>query len=250
MGSQRDDSHDRPASALGRDVAAHVEAIVHAAEREARAAERAIEERRRSAEDEVRRYLAAARLHVDAEAAARAAKLEALGSAVRRLTDELTDATAALNAELRRGEQELHAAVPRAPWPHAAQQSAGHAAADGAPAPAAPRRPERSPASAAAPPQPTWARSTPPPPQGAPDGASDAVVTAMPHVVAVPDPPAVESSNAARLVAIEMAVGGASRAEVERHLRDDVGVADPAALLDDVFGAESHASSRLAWGEP
>ena len=53
---------------LGADLAAHVEAIVHAAEREARAAEQAIAEHRRSAEEEVRRYLAAARLHVDAEA--------------------------------------------------------------------------------------------------------------------------------------------------------------------------------------
>jgi hypothetical protein len=56
--------------------------------------------------------------------------------------------------------------------------------------------------------------------------------------------------SAARLVAIEMAVGGSSRAEVEEHLRGRLGVAEPEPLLDDVFGAASHAGSRLAWGEP
>lgn len=56
--------------------------------------------------------------------------------------------------------------------------------------------------------------------------------------------------SAARLVAIEMAVGGSSRAEVEEHLRGQLGVAEPEPLLDDVFGAASHAGSRLAWGEP
>lgn len=224
MGPYRDDS---PGRSLGSDVAAHVEAIVHAAEREARAAERAIEERRRSAEAEVDRYLAAARLRVDAEAAARAAKLEALGGAVRRLTDELTDATAALNAELRRNEDELGAAVPRTPWP----------APQPAEAPAAHQQ------------QPTWARtaSVSPPPEDAPDAAPDSVfaASAPQHEQSAP-----EVSNAARLVAIEMAVGGSSRADVEQHLRTRLGVAAPTALLDDVFGAESHAGSRLAWGEP
>jgi hypothetical protein len=56
--------------------------------------------------------------------------------------------------------------------------------------------------------------------------------------------------SAARLVAIEMAVSGSSRAEVEQHLRDQLGVAEPEPLLDDVFGAASTAGSRLAWGEP
>jgi hypothetical protein len=56
--------------------------------------------------------------------------------------------------------------------------------------------------------------------------------------------------SAARLVAIEMAVGGSSRAEVEQHLRAELQVADPEPLLDDVFGVASTAGSRLAWGEP
>ena len=47
-----------------------------------------------------------------------------------------------------------------------------------------------------------------------------------------------------------MAVGGSSRAEVADHLRDTLGVLEAGELLDDVFGAASHAGSRLAWGEP
>lgn len=275
MGSYLDDSHDRPGASLGRDVAARVEAIVDAAEREARAAERAIDARRRSAEEEVDRYLAAARLRVDAEAAARAAKLEALGGAVRRLTDQLTDATAALNAELRRDE-ELRAAVPHAPWPeparhrdaapgprtatfdagpHATRSAAPSDAAGSHAAPPAAPAPPAAAAHEASHPHPTWARTVPaPPPADGPDAAPDGLAVARPHVAAVPDPPEpvapVETSNAARLVAIEMAVGGASRAEVERHLLSAFGVADAAPLLDDVFGAESQASSTLAWGEP
>jgi hypothetical protein len=270
MGPYRDDSHDRPGASLGRDVAARVEAIVEAAEREARAAERAIDARRRSAEEEVDRYVAAARLRVDAEAAARAAKLEALGGAVRRLTDQLTDATAALNAELRRDE-ELRDAVPHAPWPEPAHHRdtapGPHAAQFDAPVPhaappVAPAPPAAGAAHAPSHPHPTWARTVPAaPPADGPDAAPDGLAAARPHVAVVPDPPEpepaappaappAETSNAARLVAIEMAVGGASRAEVERHLLSAFGVADAAPLLDDVFGAESQASSTLAWGEP
>ena len=191
MGPDRDDIPGRPRAGLSQDIAAHVEATVRAAEQEA---ERAIEERRRRAEDEVRRYLAAARLHVDAEAAARGARLETLSAAAHRLADELADAAAALHAELRRADDGLRGALPRTPWPAEPPSSAPAAAAERA--------------------------------------------------------PATEPPNAARLVAIEMAVGGAARADVERHLRERLGIADPSTLLDDVFGAESHAGSRLAWGEP
>jgi hypothetical protein len=43
--------------------------------------------------------------------------------------------------------------------------------------------------------------------------------------------------SAARLVAIEMAVAGRGRDEVDEHLRDAFEVDDTRALLDDVFGA-------------
>ena len=43
--------------------------------------------------------------------------------------------------------------------------------------------------------------------------------------------------DAARLVAIEMAVAGRSREDAGRHIRDHYEIADVEALLDDVFGA-------------
>ena len=105
MAANWHDNPERPAgSPLSGDIGARVAAIVHAAEREAQAAERAIADRRRAAEEEVQRYLAATRLRVDAEAAARAARLETLGTATRRLAAELSDATSALTEELHRAE--------------------------------------------------------------------------------------------------------------------------------------------------
>lgn len=52
---------------------------------------------------------------------------------------------------------------------------------------------------------------------------------------AAPDPPAI-GVDAARLVAIEMAVAGRSRQEVEHHLREAYGGPDTSAVLADVFG--------------
>jgi hypothetical protein len=43
--------------------------------------------------------------------------------------------------------------------------------------------------------------------------------------------------EAARIVALDMALSGSSRAEVDRHLADNYRVADRGALLDDVFAA-------------
>jgi hypothetical protein len=288
MGPDRDDMrHARQPGALGGDIAGHVEAIVRAAEREALVAERAIERRRRSAEDEVSRYLAAARLQVDAEAAARAARLETLSGAARRLADQLSDAAAALNAELARGDDELHGALPRTPWPAAPPQEAERFVPREAPAPepferdGAPFPPREAPAPEPFPPRggaPLEAERFAPREAPAPepelfqrDGAPREAAP-FPHEAPAPEQPAREPrptwarvgerpaqpapaptgeiTNAARLVAIEMAVGGAPRADVDEHLRSRFGVEDTAPLLDDVFGAESHAASRLAWGEP
>jgi hypothetical protein len=225
MGALPPDNTAGPAGGrLGADLAAHVEAIVHAAEREALAAERAIAEHRRSAEEEARRYLAAARLHVDAETAARAARIETLGAAARRLTDELTDAVAALTRELHAAEPDA-TTLPRPPWPAAA--------------PVASPAPKAVPPTAA--PEPSWTRAEEEP---AASAKTDGEQASEPTNGELPVP------SAARLVAIEMAVGGSSRAEVEEHLREQLGVGEPQPLLDDVFGPASHAGSRLAWGEP
>jgi len=250
MGAFPHDSTAGPAgSRLGADLAAHVEAIVNAAEREARAAEQAIAEHRRSAEEEVRRYLAAARLHVDAETAARAARIETLSAAAKRLADELTDAVAALTRELHADGRDAPAPLPRTPWPAASPEPPAAQPAAAAPEPPVSARPPRDPE----PPEPTWSRVAEPEP---PAIRSDAAPEQAEPVAngngdaANGDGEALHVPSAARLVAIEMAVGGSSRAEVEAHLRERIGVADPAPLLDDVFGAASTAGSRLAWGEP
>jgi ketosteroid isomerase-like protein len=44
------------------------------------------------------------------------------------------------------------------------------------------------------------------------------------------------SSASARLAAVDMAQDGASREEVEAYLRDELGIDDPAPILDEVFG--------------
>lgn len=251
MGAHPDDTPQGPAGGrLGSDLAAHVEAIVRAAEREAHAAERAIADRRRSAEEEVRRYLAAARLHADAEAAARAARIETLSTSTRRLADELDDAVTALRSELQRDEADLAGRIPRAPWPSSPPPASEPPAASTPPTAAS------VPASA---PEPTWTRNVPPTPSPEAEPAAAAAQPATETAAPLPTPAANGAftddaeppvPSAARLVAIEMAVGGSSRAEVEEHLRTDLDVAEPQPLLDDVFGAASHAGSRLAWGEP
>ncbi len=49
-------------------------------------------------------------------------------------------------------------------------------------------------------------------------------------------PPPAIGLESARLVAIEMAVAGRTREEVERHLRASYGGPDTSAVLADVFG--------------
>jgi hypothetical protein len=58
--------------------------------------------------------------------------------------------------------------------------------------------------------------------------------SSQPPSAELPAPPV--SLDAARLVALEMAVGGRRRAEVERHLSAVYRGPDTEALLDDVFG--------------
>jgi hypothetical protein len=61
---------------------------------------------------------------------------------------------------------------------------------------------------------------------------------AGPAVPREEEPRPAASLDAARLAAIEMAVAGRTREQVERHLRDAYRGPDTAELLDDVFGAE------------
>jgi hypothetical protein len=67
-------------------------------------------------------------------------------------------------------------------------------------------------------------------PSGGATATAETVVAEA--AVAAGEPP----SDAARLVAVEMALAGSSRDEVDRHLRSAFGVTDAGDLLDDVFG--------------
>lgn len=65
------------------------------------------------------------------------------------------------------------------------------------------------------------------------------------------DPPAPASGaahDAARLVAIEMAVAGETRESAGRRLREEFGIAEPRLILDDVFGPGTGEGSRMPRG--
>jgi hypothetical protein len=51
----------------------------------------------------------------------------------------------------------------------------------------------------------------------------------------------------ARMVAIQMATTGATRAGVREHLKSALGVTDTAAILDEVFGAGSGEDAQVPW---
>jgi outer membrane biosynthesis protein TonB len=90
------------------------------------------------------------------------------------------------------------------------------------PEPTPPATPEPQPPPTPEPTPPVVPEPEPPPDEGTPPS---------------PEPPANGPGDeaAARLVAMKMALDGASREDVERHLADSYGLADRARLLDDVF---------------
>lgn len=73
----------------------------------------------------------------------------------------------------------------------------------------------------------------------APDGSAEAADSGL-------EPGGASAS--ARLVAVDMAQDGASREEVDAYLREELGVDEPAALLDEVFGPDAPAAPAGAAG--
>jgi hypothetical protein len=212
-------------TSLDETIAARVQAIVAAAEREAEAARHDIAEHRRTAEQEARDYVAASRVHADEEATGRARVLEQLAGEARREADDLRDRISALGTTV----EELARTL----------RGGGGAA----------RRPE-----------PPWEEERRPPLVAAPEleerqgrERSDALPPELRSGKAAParshEPRTDAAPDAARLAAIEMAVGGASRGEVERHLSREFGL-ESSDLLDAVFGPERDATTRLSWGRP
>ena len=56
-----------------------------------------------------------------------------------------------------------------------------------------------------------------------------------------------EPVEEARLMALQMAMAGRTRAEVEADLRHGLRVEDPESVLDDVFGRGTPGSQRIPW---
>ena len=65
-----------------------------------------------------------------------------------------------------------------------------------------------------------------------------------------PDPNRTDELLSARLVALQMAVAGGKRGEVDAHLRRAFDITDTVAILDDVFGKGTSGDKRVIWPEP
>jgi hypothetical protein len=76
----------------------------------------------------------------------------------------------------------------------------------------------------------------------------DALVAQLAQQPSAASAPA--AHDAPRLLAIELAVAGATRADVDAELRRRFGVVSTGPLLDEVFGVGSAPGARLPWGAP
>ena len=92
------------------------------------------------------------------------------------------------------------------------------------------------------------------------NGSSDSAASAdgdKPELVevATAEPPAAEAGAGpdqalgARLVALQMAVAGGNRGEVEAHLRRAFDLDEPDGILDDIFGSGTDSDKRVVWPE-
>lgn len=82
-----------------------------------------------------------------------------------------------------------------------------------------------------------------------PDAAREAIQREAEPVDSPPPATAPGAAyDAARLVAIEMAVAGETRESAGRRLREEFGIAEPRQILDDVFGPGTGEGSRMPWG--
>jgi hypothetical protein len=238
-------------------LAARVQAIVQAAEREAAAVQVDLETQRREAESERRRYLADARLQADALAAARLERLRELTDALVARAEEARGRLEALiqGIELAAGELE-DTGLEAEPVPPPVTEPAPRPPPVAEPPPAAyeppppPPVPEMPIPEPERPPEPEPADEPEPEPvaERAPQGSGlRRSLRRMPRRRAVPVD-ALSGPDAGRLRAIQMAVAGSTRGEVEIHLHERFQIEDVGAILDDVFGEGSGGDTRMSWG--
>ena len=270
------------ASSLPATLAARVEEIVHAAEREAAVLQRDLDAHRRDCEAEAQRYLDEARRQADALVQRRVQRLRELtdelverAEATRRHFDGLITALEGTTTRLVQDQQSQPAAqLPdsrRAPRPAPPAAPAVPPDEDARQGPAALRaairRPDEliGPAPSSRPRSHSRAAGAEAEEGGGASGGRPGAArsrAAGRRASAQPRPregdgdePRLEAGSAAsleaaRLVAIEMAVAGRTRAEVDDHLRESFRITATAELLDDVFGGGSGETTRTSWVTP
>lgn len=268
-------SHLERSSSLAGDASRRVHSIISAAEQEAaslcREAERDADSIRRYAEDDGEQILADARGHADDLVRERMRRLSELSDKVVECTEMLVERMEGTGHVKRQLETLISALGDAA---EAVAREAGRAAArretppprrETAPPwresvpPPAPARPARRVAQGTAQPAPPPARPTPetsrppaeparlsapkreerrfarsPEPPSAPIKAERAEKPAEP--ARGRDDEIDSQFDGARLVALQMAVAGSTREEVEAELQRAFRLPDPSAILDDVFG--------------
>lgn len=202
-----------PQSSLPAHLEARVDAIIRAAEDHAQSIQRDIQVQQRVAESEAQRHVLDARRQADALTDDRLRRLH-------ELTGELTERA---EATLRQFEGFAEALE------RATRQLEAEGIDAGGP-PSVPRPPSvrRPPA-----PAPTAVPEPSPHPRRMGYAAKRAASRAA-------------ELDAARLVAIEMAVDGHARADVENHLSQQFSIGGVGAMLDDVFGSAT-GPTRARW---
>jgi hypothetical protein len=233
---------------MSSDVAERVRAVLSSAEAAASAlrheAEQDAQMRRRAIEEEARHYLDDARRDAEAFLAERQRRIS-------ELSDSILERSEQVLARLDRAEEVRRQLVEVV---DALGQTAGRLTDDAGLAGAhARRRPAVE--------EPPIVETEPVPDPVEPEITLEAVPLPEPEVAAIPEEEEAlhsprgdgyddDEDLAARLVALQMAVAGANRGEVEAHLRVNFSLGDnPGRILDDVFGRGTEPDKRVSWPE-
>jgi CRISPR/Cas system CSM-associated protein Csm2 small subunit len=225
-----DRQHPEP-SLSGLDPAQHVQRIVEAAEQ-------AAVQIREEAEAEAQRYLEEYRRRVDRLVSERMQLTETLAEQTGRIKDQYDRFLAALDGALRKvNEIAGNGQDPLAPPDFPRRSGTASEEPPVGPDPLAP--PDRrtgepageSPPTEAEPAESRWSRWQP-----KADRGSDPEHTATGSETTPGGYRPRPAAKGERLLAMQMLAAGESRDEIERRLRDEFGVSDPGALIDELLG--------------
>jgi len=257
---QRARASDHAESSLAGAAGTRVQSILAAAETAAADIERQARETARATREDADRdarrtredAIAQARTHVAAVAQAASVLLErvsAMDTEAAALVESLRAGTGRLAGDLAAVDTNMGELYDAASGRPAETSAPDTAAADTAAAgTAAAEEPSRAPATANAPAAGTEAATAPPTPPPAPSPPTPAPAPSTPEparaaaVAASPGPGAVSGSTSAdldgaRLIALNMALNGESRADTDRYLAENFELADREKLIDEVYAA-------------